>query len=326
VTALLIQSTNPMAVAPELKKVHEGFAREDLFVCVHEQFMTETARMADIVLPATMFLEHDDIYQASGHTRIQIARKIFEPYAECRTNHEVVCALAARLGAEHAGFGMSEWQMIDDILGRSGWPDAKTIDEAGGWDALPDYETAHHLNGFPTPSGRFQFKPDWQKLGPDHARMPKLPDHFAIIDEVGDEHPFRLVAAPARHYLNTSFTEMPTSRRKEGRPTALLNPDDAARLDIEAGDPVRLGNQRGSVLVHAALREGQQPGVVVVESIWPNAAFEEGIGINVLISAEAAPPNGGAVFHDTAVWLRPEPPGSSTAAPASHREQELIEA
>jgi anaerobic selenocysteine-containing dehydrogenase len=134
------------------------------------------------------------------------------------------------------------------------------------------------------------------------------------------------VAAPARHYLNTSFTEMPTSRRKEGRPTALLNPDDAARLDIEAGDPVRLGNQRGSVLVHAALREGQQPGVVVVESIWPNAAFEEGIGINVLISAEAAPPNGGAVFHDTAVWLRPEPPGSSTAAPASHREQELIEA
>ena len=99
VTALLIQSTNPMAVAPELGKVHEGFAREDLFVCVHEQFMTETARMADIVLPATMFLEHDDIYQASGHTRIQIARKIFEPYAECRTNHFVICALASRLGA-----------------------------------------------------------------------------------------------------------------------------------------------------------------------------------------------------------------------------------
>ena len=94
VTALLIQNTNPMAVAPELRKVHEGFARDDLFVCVHEQFLTETAKVADVVLPATMFLEHDDVYQASGHTRIQIARKIFEPYAECRPNHFVICELA----------------------------------------------------------------------------------------------------------------------------------------------------------------------------------------------------------------------------------------
>lgn len=172
---------------------------------------------------------------------------------------------------------------------------------------MPDYETSHYLNGFPTPSGKFQFKPDWAKFGPDHARMPKLPDHFAIIDEVGDEHPFRLVAAPARNYLNTTFTEMPTSRRKEGRPTVLIHPKDAARLGVRAGDPVRIGNARGSVRLHAELRDGQQPGVLVVESIWPNAGFEEGIGINALTSAEAAPPNGGAVFHDTAVWLRPEP-------------------
>jgi anaerobic selenocysteine-containing dehydrogenase len=217
---------------------------------------------------------------------------------------------------------MTEWELIDDLLQRSGWPDAQTVDQAGGWDALPDYRTAHHLDGFPTPSGRFQFKPDWAKHGPDHARMPKLPDHFAIIDEVSPEHPFRLVAAPARNYLNTSFTEMPTSRRKEGRPTVLLNPDDAARLKIAAGAPVRLGNQLGSIRLHAALRDGQQPGVVVVESIWPNHAFEEGLGINALISAEPAPPNGGAVFHDTAVWLRPEPEVAAT----SHLNKELIEA
>ena len=307
VTALLIQNTNPMCVAPELDKVHEGFARNDLFVCVHEQFMTETAKMADIVLPATMFLEHDDIYQASGHTRIQIARKLFEPYAECRTNHYVICELARRLGATHPGFEMTEWQLIDDLLARSGWPDAETIWRAGGFDAMPDYATSHHLNGFPTPSGKFQFKPDWAKFGPDHARMPRLPDHFAIIDEADDERPFRLVAAPARNYLNTSFTEMPTSIRKEGRPTVLIHPEDARRLRVRDGDPVRLGNRRGSVRLHAKLRDGQQPGVLVVESIWPNAAFEEGVGINALISAEAAPPNGGAVFHDTAVWLRKEP-------------------
>jgi anaerobic selenocysteine-containing dehydrogenase len=323
VTGLLIQNTNPMAVAPELAKVHEGFAREDLFACVHEQFMTETAKMADIVLPATMFLEHDDIYQASGHTRIQIARRIFEPHAECRPNHFVICELARRLGAPaHPGFEMTEWQLIDDLLQRSGWPDAATVDAAGGWDALPDYATAHHLNGFPTPSGRFQFKPDWSTQGPDHARMPKLPDHFAIIDESDERHPFRLVAAPARNYLNTSFTETPTSQRKEERPTVLVHPEDAARLGIDAGERVRLGNGRGSVVVHALLREGQQPGVLVVESIWPNEAFEEGIGINALISAEAAPPGGGAVFHDTAVWLRPEP----LVALATRPHEELVSA
>jgi anaerobic selenocysteine-containing dehydrogenase len=306
VTALLIQNTNPMAVAPELAKVHEGFARDDLFVAVHEQFMTETAAMADIVLPATMFVEHDDVYQASGHSRIQVARKIFEPYAECRTNHSVICELAKCLGVDgHPGFQMSEWQLIDDLLARSGWPDAETLWQAGGFDALPDEATAHHRGGFPTRSGKFQFKPDWAAFGPDHARMPKLPDHFAINDEADGERPFRLVAAPARHFLNTSFTETPTSKKSQGRPTVLVHPGDGRRLGISDGDRVRLGNGQGSVVLHARLRDGQPPGVLVVESIWPNAAFEEGIGINVLVSAEAAPPNGGAVFHDTAVWLRP---------------------
>jgi anaerobic selenocysteine-containing dehydrogenase len=144
--------------------------------------------------------------------------------------------------------------------------------------------------------------------------MPTLPDHFAIIDEADDERPFRLVAAPARNYLNTSFTETPTSIRKEGRPTVLVQPEDARRLGIATGDPVRLGNGQGSVRLHAKVREGQQAGVLVVESIWPNAAFEEGIGINALISAEAAPPNGGAVFHDTAVWLRKEAVAIETRA------------
>ncbi len=221
VTALLVQNTNPMAVAPELGKVREGFARDDLFVCVHEQFLTETARMADIVLPATMFLEHDDIYTASAHPRIQIARKLFEPHAECRPNHWVVAELARRLGAQHPGFGMSEWALIDDLLRRSGWPDAETVWQAGGWDTLPSFEHGHFLGGFPTPDGRFHFKPDWAALGADHARMPRLPDHLALTDDVTPERPYRLVAAPSRQFLNTSFTEMPTSRAREVRPTAL---------------------------------------------------------------------------------------------------------
>ena len=95
VTALLIQNTNPVSVAPDQEKVKRGFAREDLFVCVHEQFMTETARMADVVLPATMFLEHDDVYQGGGHQYILLGPKLIEPPGECRSNHEVICRAGA---------------------------------------------------------------------------------------------------------------------------------------------------------------------------------------------------------------------------------------
>jgi anaerobic selenocysteine-containing dehydrogenase len=304
VTALLIQNTNPMCIAPDLGKVHAGFARDDLFVAVQEQFMTETAKQADVLLPATMFLEHDDIYHASGHSRFQIGAKLFEPYAEVRTNHAVVCALAKRLGAEHPGFAMSEWELIDDLLARSGWPDAQTVHASGGWEALPDNDTAHYRNGFPTPSGRFRFRPDWAALGADHERMPRLPDHMAITDETNHCHPFRLVAAPARQFLNSSFTELASSRRREGRPTIMLHPDVMARLSIAAGDLVEIGNDKGSVRLHAVSGARQHPDTVVVESIWPNAAWPDGIGVNKLLSAEAAPPNGGAAIHDTAVWLR----------------------
>ena len=100
---MLIQNTNPVSVAPDQERVKRGFAREDLFVAVHEQFMTETAKAADVVLPATMFLEHDDIYQGGGHQYILLGPKLVEPPGECRTNHEVICALAKRLGAEHPG-------------------------------------------------------------------------------------------------------------------------------------------------------------------------------------------------------------------------------
>jgi anaerobic selenocysteine-containing dehydrogenase len=305
VSALFVQSTNPRSIAPELGKVHAGFAREDLFVCVHEQFMTETAHWADIVLPATMFLEHDDIYQASAHSRIQIARKLFEPYALSRSNHWVVCELARRLGAEHPGFAMSEWEIIEDLLARSGWPDAEAIWQAGGWDALPDFETAHHLKGFPTPDGRFRFKPDWGSMGPQGHLMPKLPDHLATIDEITPDKPFRLVAAPSRSFLNSTFTETPSSVRREKRPTALLHPKTMRQLDLADGDRVRLGNERGSVVLYAAARDGQHPGTIVVEGIWPNRHFEEGVGVNLLIGADPAPPNGGAAIHDTAVWLEP---------------------
>jgi anaerobic selenocysteine-containing dehydrogenase len=300
---MLIQNTNPMMVCPEHMKVREGFSRPDLFLAVHEQFMTETAAMADLVLPATTFLEHDDFYLAGGHTFLQVARKAIEPVGEARSNHDLLCALARRLGADHPGFEMTAWEMIEATFKASGLPDPATVFERGGHDCAPDFETRHFLNGFAHPDGRFRFKPDWSAIGPGHEPMPALPDHMAVIDEAEPERPFRLVTAPARSFLNSTFTETPASRAREGRPTALVHPQDCARLGIAEGDLVRISNGRGSVLVHARPFQGIQPGVLVVEGIWPNAAFVGGIGINALTSADAGFPAGGAVFHDSAVAL-----------------------
>ena len=304
VTALFIQNTNPVVVAPESLKVRRGFGREDLFTCVHEQFMTETAAMADVVLPATTFLEHDDMYQGGGHTYFQVTRKVIEPYAESRSNHWVLRELAKRLGASHPGFEMSEWELMEDALRRSNRPAADDIHARHWHDCALPFETAHYLDGFAHADKRFHFKPDWRAMGVLHEAMPELPDHVASIDEADGERPFRLVTAPARNYLNTSFTETPTSRKREGRPSVMIHPEDCEVLGIGDGDRVRLGNARASVVLHARRFGGLQRGVVVVESIWPNHAFEEGIGINALTSAEPGPPNGGAVFHDTAVWIR----------------------
>ena len=134
--------------------------------------------------------------------------------------------------------------------------------------------------------------------------MPRLPGYNPGYDRAEADRPFRLVAAPARTFLNSTFTETPGSLKREKRPTVLIHPDAAARLGITEGGRVRIGNRQGSLVIHAELFDGLQPDVVVVESIWPNSAFEEGRGINLLISADPGPPAGGAVFHDTAVWVQ----------------------
>ena len=305
VHALFIQNTNPVVVAPDSARVRRGFRRDDLFTCVHEQFMTETAKYADVVLPATMFLEHDDLYGAGGHTHLSVGAKLIEPPGQCRSNHEVLQGLAHRLGARHRGFGMTAMDIIDETLRASGWPGAAEVLAAKWIDAVDTFERSHFLDGYGWPGKRFRFAPDWAGLGPYSAGMPALPDHWASIDLPTAEHPFRLVAAPARNFLNTSFTETPTSRKREGKPAALLHADDAARLGVSDGGRVTLGNAQGAVTLDARIVDGQQPGTVVVESIWPSEDFADGMGINVLTSDEPAAPAGGAVFHDTAVWVQP---------------------
>jgi len=311
VKALFIQNTNPVTVAPEQELVKRGFARDDLFTVVHEQFMTETAQMADIVLPATQFMEHDDLYQGGGHQHIMWGGKLVDPPGECRSNHEVICALAQRLGAEHRGFGMTPRELVDWTLRETGRGTLEELVANDFIDVQPDFETAHYLKGFGWRDGRFRFKPDWTKVpnsneglvGP-HEALPSLPDHWDVIEQADEEHPFRLATSPARNFLNSSFTETPTSQKKEGAPTLMLHPLDAATLGIAAGDHVTVGNRRGTVELDAVLFDGLVRGVVIAESIWPNGAHRGGRGINTITGADSPAPYGGAAFHDNKVWIR----------------------
>ncbi len=311
VRALFIQNTNPVTVAPEQELVKRGFARDDLFTVVHEQFMTETAAMADIVLPATQFMEHDDLYQGGGHQHIMWGGKLVDPPGECRSNHEVVCALAQRLGAQHRGFAMTPREIVDWTLQETGRGTLEELIANDFLDVQPDFETAHYLKGFGWRDGKFRFKPDWPKVpntnaglvGP-HAALPALPDHWAVIEQADDEHPFRLATSPARNFLNSTFTETPTARKKEGGPTLMLHPADAVELGIAAGDALIVGNRRGTVELDAVIFDGLVRGVVIAESIWPNGAHRGGRGINTITGADAVAPYGGAAFHDNKVWIR----------------------
>ena len=315
VTAMIVQNTNPLSVCPDQTQVKQGFTREDLFVCVHEQFMTETARMADVVLPATTFLEHDDIYRGGGHQYLILGPKLVEPPGECRNNHEVISALAKRLGAGHRGFTMSPRQLIDQMLQVSKRGTLAQL-EANRWlDCQPPFRQSHFLDGFPWPDGKFRFKPDWNNVpfrspykGGPVDQMPKLPDHWTSIEEADREHPFRLATSPARGFLNSTFNETPTSLAQEKRPTVMIHPDDAKAHGIGEGDYVVLGNARGEVRLHAKMFDGVRCGVLIAELIWPNSAYPDGCGINTLTGADPVAPYGGAAFHDNKVWIKRRAP------------------
>jgi anaerobic selenocysteine-containing dehydrogenase len=311
VMAMLIQNTNPLSIAPDQTKVKQGFAREDLFVCVHEQFMTETAKYADVLLPATMFLEHDDIYQGGGHSHILFGRKLVNEPGECKTNHFVIAELAKRVGAQHRGFAMTPREIIAETLVKSHRPSLDVLDAENWVDTASDFDTAHFIKGFGHADRKFHFKPDWKRasflsptgqLGP-FADLPKFPDHYEAIENANAEFPFRLATSPARTYLNSTFNETPSSRKREGRPTVLVHPGDLAMLGLSDGDKVKLGSKRGVVILHAKSFDGLRRGVLISEGLWPNTAYEDGQGINTLTGADQPAPAGGGAYHDNAVWL-----------------------
>ncbi len=271
--------------------------------------------MADIVLPATMFTEHDDLYKGGGHQHVLIGPKLVDAPGECRENHWVNSEIAKRVGAEHPGFAMTAREHVDWLVEASGL-DGEALWRDGFIDLQPPFEEAHFLNGFGYLDGKFRFSPDWATvpdgrgvpMGP-FAAMPKFPDQWDVIEAPTGAEPYRLVTAPARSFLNSTFNETDGSRRKEGVPMALIHPLDAAAEGIEDGAEVTLANRRGAVTLTARLFEGVQRGTVVSEGLFRNADFVGGRGINTLTGADPVAPYGGAAFHDNRVSLRPAAAG-----------------
>ena len=200
VNAMLIQNTNPAVVAPETNKVLQGLRRNDLFFCVHEQFMTDTALFADILLPATTFVEHNDIYQGGGHQHVMLGPRLVDPVGQSRSNHHVLCELAKRLGANHRGFDMTEEEIINETLLASGWGSLEQLRVNHWIDCQPSFEESHFLEGFSHKEGRFRFAPNWSEEGPNYNQLPPLPDHIDLIEKADKTHPFRLVTAPSHNY------------------------------------------------------------------------------------------------------------------------------
>lgn len=313
VKAMLVQNTNPAVVNPEQILVKKGLMRDDLFLVVHEQFMTETAQLADIVLPATMFLEHDDFYTRSGHSRVLYAKQILDAPGEAKSNLFVINQLAKRLGIfDEKYFGKSAKEMALETFKISGKDKLKQIEKNG----FIEYENKEKINpfenGFAWNDRKFRFAPNWADLKKlknleqnfDLDEMPKFADHFDVLENTDKTHPFRLATSPARSYLNSSFNETPTSQKREGEPNLFIHPSDAKALNINDGDMIQIGNKRGQVILKARFFDGLQSGTLIAQSLHPNKAHKDGQGINTLIGSDPIPPFGGAAFHDCAVWVR----------------------
>ena len=276
--------------------------------------MTDTAAMADIVLPATMFLEHDDIYQGGGHQHIMLGPKLIEPPGECRTNHQVFAG-AGRAARRRPSRLRDERARAYRLDARQSGRGTLAELEAKRWiDCQPDFERAHYLDGFGHPDRQVPLQArlaaasrrrTTAPMGPwaDAARVSRL---LGGDRGGGRRHPFRLATSPARNFLNSSFTETPTSRAKEGGgPRCSIHPEDARGARHRRRRAVRLGNGRGAVMLHARhVRRASRAACSSPRAIWPNAAFADGNGINTLTGADPAAPFGGAAFHDNRVLDR----------------------
>jgi anaerobic selenocysteine-containing dehydrogenase len=274
IEALIVYNSNPVAVAPDSRKVAAGFAREDLFTVVLEHFLTDTADYADFVLPATTQLEHVDVVKPYGHLYVVANNPAIEPLGEALPNSEIFRRLAARMGYSDDCFRESDDEIAARAFRRTGatanydWGTAK----AQGWQRLdlPQPYAPFAAGGFATPSGKCEFYA--QRLA--QQGLDPLPDYVPPYEGptsnpgLAARYPLAIISPPARNFLNSTFVNVKSLRDGEGEPRLEIHPVDAAARGIADGDRVRVFNDRGSFELAARVTDRARRGVVVALSIW----------------------------------------------------------
>lgn len=300
VKAMIVYNSNPAAIAPNQNKVLQGMRREDLFTVVLEHFQNDTADHADILLPATTFLEHTDLYLAYGHYYLQLARPALDAPGETRSNVEVFRALAQRMGFRDRCFEDSEDDMIQTLLG-SGHPflEGITLERldrersirlhfSENGDAFLPF--AH--GGFGTSSGRCDLGPEWMNY------VPPVESRFGDAG-LRKKYPLEFLSSKADDAMNSTFG----FRDKLDRQTSILHlhAEDAAARLIRPGDRVRAFNDRGSLTLRAEVDGTVRPGVVRAPAVrWPKRAEDRRSG-NALTSDRLTDMGGGPALFSCLV-------------------------
>ena len=312
--ALVVYNSNPAAIAPEQNLVLAGLAREDLFTVVVEHVLTDTARHADIVLPATTQVEHHDVMWSWGQTYVAWNEPAIAPVGEAVSNAEIFRRLGRRMGYDDPAFTSTDADLAEAAVAPLG---AERVAElkSRGWLRLdgPQDVLPHAHGGFDTRSGKVEFfSADLEAKGLD-----PLPAYRAAREgphgeaSVLNRYPLILLTAKgAHHFLNSSYVHVERAVRAEKEPVLDIHPIDAEPRGVADGHTVRVFNGRGSLTLHARVSDRVRPGVVSMPSGWWASSSPSGRSANALTADGLSDLGEGGDFHDTLVEVTAHPAAS----------------
>ena len=307
IDAVVVYNANPVAIAPDSRRVAAGFAREDLFTVVLEHFRTDTVDYADIVLPATTQLEHFDVIKPYGHYDLMFNDASIAALGEARPNTRIFAALAKRMGYADPCFDDDDETIAALAIGLDA--DAFAAARATGWSRLVDDDRTrarHADGGFGTPSGKVEF---WSARCEADGLDP-LPAYIEPAEDtrgaLASRYPLAMISPPARNFLNSTFVNVTSLRATEGEPWLDLHPADAIARGIADGARVRVFNDRGSLSLKARVTDRARRGVVVALSIWWKKLARDGRNANELTSQALTDMGRAPTFYDCLVEVEVE--------------------